>query len=177
MSSTITRVTVQSGKPSLGSMISAASINIKAVAAYMASTLGTPRLLSSFQNPGLLFDIYAKDGFSAIYNLRAKKSNRCYFSTGNISYLRMMADALYTKIKKKNLLRRIRIFRVLVYIAAAIAAGAFTYCIIDWHGWSWILIGATYVLLAVNFGMQVRTIKKELARREDLRAAKAEARP
>ena len=77
--STITRVTDQSGSPSLGNIISAASIMIKAVAAYMARTLGTPRRLSSFQNPDLLFDIYAMDGFSAIYNLKAKKSNRAFY--------------------------------------------------------------------------------------------------
>jgi len=85
-----------------------------------------------------------------------------------------MADELYTKIKKEKLLRRIRIFRALVYVAIAIAAGSFAYCIIEWHGWSWILIGATYTMLAVNFGMQVRTIQKELARREAWRATKAE---
>jgi len=88
-----------------------------------------------------------------------------------------MADALYTKIKKKNLLRRIRIFRFLVYIAVAISAGAFAYCIIEWHGWSWILIGATYALLAVNFGMQVKSIKEELARREEWRGVRAEQHP
>jgi hypothetical protein len=69
MSRMMTRVTVQSGKPSLGSIISDASMMMKAVAAYMAITLGTPRRLSSFQNPGLLLDIYARDGFSAIYDL------------------------------------------------------------------------------------------------------------
>ena len=84
-----------------------------------------------------------------------------------------MPDKLYTKIKKKNLLRRIRIFRVLVFVSGAIAAASFTYCIIDWTGWSWILIGATYTMLAINFGMQVRIIQKELARREAWRATKA----
>lgn len=83
-----------------------------------------------------------------------------------------MAGEEYTKIKKDNLLRRIRIFRVLVIVAVAIAAGSFAFCIIDWHGFSWILIGTTYALLAVNFVMQQRLIKKELQRREDLRAAK-----
>jgi fatty acid desaturase len=86
-----------------------------------------------------------------------------------------MTDPLYTKIKKENLLRRIRIFRVLVYVAGAIAAGSFAYCIIDWKGWSWILIGTTYVMLAINFRIQVRAIKQELARREEWRAARAKA--
>jgi len=86
-----------------------------------------------------------------------------------------MADELYRKIKKVGLYRRLRIFRVLVYVAAAIALGSFAYCIIDWHGISWILIGATYAMLAVNFVMQQRLIKKELARREVWRATKAEA--
>jgi hypothetical protein len=55
MSRMITRVTVQSGRPSLGNMISAASMIIKAVAAYMALALITLRLLSSCQNcAGLL---------------------------------------------------------------------------------------------------------------------------
>jgi len=86
-----------------------------------------------------------------------------------------MADELYRKIKKVGLYRRLRIFRVLVYVAAAIALGSFAYCIIDWHGISWILIGATYAMLGVNFVMQQRLIKKELARREVWRATKAEA--
>ena len=90
----MTKVTVQSGSPSLGSIISEASITIKAVAAYMASTLGTPRLLSSFQNPGLLFDIYAKDGFSAIYNQKLQKSNLTLLEFYGINYLRTMADEL-----------------------------------------------------------------------------------
>ena len=86
-----------------------------------------------------------------------------------------MEDELYRKIKKDGLYRRLRIFRVLVFVAAAIAVGSFAYCIIDWHGVSWILIGATYAMLAVNFVMQQRLIKKELARREAWRATKAEA--
>lgn len=86
-----------------------------------------------------------------------------------------MADELYRKIKKDNLHRRLRIFRVLVYVAAAIALGSFAFCIIDWHGISWILIGATYAMLAVNFVMQQRLIKKELLRREALRATKNES--
>lgn len=68
-----------------------------------------------------------------------------------------------------------RVFHVLVYVAAAIAAGSFAFCIIDWHGFSWILIGATYAMLAVSFVMQLRLIKKEFARREALHSAKTEA--
>ena len=74
------------------------------------------------------------------------------------------------KIKKEGLLRRMRIFRIVVYVAAVIALGSFAFCIIDWHGISWILIGATYALLAVNFVIQIRMIRKELRRREDLHA-------
>ena len=50
ISSIITKVTVQSGNPNLGSMISAASMMIKAVAAYMVITLMTFLRLSSRQN-------------------------------------------------------------------------------------------------------------------------------
>lgn len=80
----------------------------------------------------------------------------------------------FRKIKRDKLLRRMRVFRVLVYVAAAIAAGSFALCIIDWHGVSWILIGATYAMLTVNFVMQQRLIKKELGRREAFHATKTE---
>jgi len=46
----IRKVTVQPGTPNLGNIMSAASIIIKAVAAYMVITLITLRLLSSCQN-------------------------------------------------------------------------------------------------------------------------------
>ena len=63
---------------------------------------------------------------------------------------------------------------MLVYVSAAIAVGSFTLCIIDWHGVSWILIGATYAMLTVNFVMQQRLLKKELGRREVFHATKTE---
>jgi hypothetical protein len=88
------------------------------------------------------------------------------------AYLSYMSGEEYKKIKKEKLLRRLHVFRVLVYVAAAIAVGSFAFCIIDWHGISWILIGVTYAMLAVNFGMQRRMIKKELLRREALHASK-----
>jgi len=44
------KVTVQSGSPSLGSIISAASMIIKAVAAYIVITLMTFLRFNSFQN-------------------------------------------------------------------------------------------------------------------------------
>lgn len=77
-----------------------------------------------------------------------------------------MAGEEFMKIKRKGLLRRMRIFRIVVYVAAAISLGSFAFAIIDWHGFSWILIGATYALLAVNFVLQIRMISKELRRRE-----------
>jgi len=71
-------VTVQSGKPSLGSIISPASMIIKAVAAYMAITLMTFLRFSSCQNwmsllglPGMLWC----DWSYAIYNLTEYESN------------------------------------------------------------------------------------------------------
>jgi len=51
---------------------------IKAVAAYIANTFGTPRRFSSFQKEGrssLVSDIYARVWFSAIYDLKVQKSN------------------------------------------------------------------------------------------------------
>ena len=94
----ITKVTVQSGSPSLGNIISAASMMIKAVAAYMAMTLGTPHRFSSCQNPGLLFDIYVKDEFYAIYKLEPKKSNAPNAECINLIILEEMAGEVYRKI-------------------------------------------------------------------------------
>ena len=50
INSTIMKVTVQSGSPSRGSMMSAASIIKKAVAAYIGMIFRTFRLFSSCQN-------------------------------------------------------------------------------------------------------------------------------
>jgi len=44
----------------------------------MANTFGTPRRFNSFQKEGRFFlasDIYARVWFSAIYDLKARKSN------------------------------------------------------------------------------------------------------
>lgn len=86
-----------------------------------------------------------------------------------------MAKGLYQKIKKHNLLRRLRIYHVLVYVAAAIALGSFVFCIIDWQGVYILLVGILYAMLAIHFVMEQRVIRKELARREAWRATKAEA--
>jgi hypothetical protein len=50
-------LTVLSGKPSLGNMMSAASMMIKAVAAYIAITLKTFLRFSSCQNWNILFGL------------------------------------------------------------------------------------------------------------------------
>jgi fatty acid desaturase len=86
-----------------------------------------------------------------------------------------MADPLIRKIKKGNLNRRLRIYRVLVYVAAAIALAAFAFCIIDYQGWIWILIGVLYALFSFHFVQQQKAIKEELRRREEWRAARAKA--
>ncbi len=52
--STIRKVTVQSGSPKRGSIISAASMIMKAVAAYMAAALMTFLRFSSCQNREIL---------------------------------------------------------------------------------------------------------------------------
>jgi len=44
----------------------------------MANTLGTPRRFNSFQKEGrlsVIFDIYARDWFPAIYDMKVQKSN------------------------------------------------------------------------------------------------------
>lgn len=86
-----------------------------------------------------------------------------------------MAKGLYQKLKKHNLHRRLRIYHVLVYVAAAISLGSFAFCIIDWQGVSLLLIGILYAMFSVHFVMEQRVIRKELARREAWRATKAEA--
>ena len=50
----------------------------------MAITLITLRRFSSCQKPGLLFDIYAKNGFYASYDLSAKKSNTGFQGRTNL---------------------------------------------------------------------------------------------
>lgn len=69
-------------------------------------------------------------------------------------------------IKQEKLQRRMRIFRVVVYTCAVTALGSFAYSIIDWQGFEWILIGTTYALLAFNYILQNRWIRKELRRRD-----------
>ena len=61
--STMTTVTVQSGRPSLGNTMSTTSRIIKAAAEYMAITLMTPLLLSSCQNWDIILGIQNKVSF------------------------------------------------------------------------------------------------------------------
>jgi len=85
-----------------------------------------------------------------------------------------MAKGLYQKIKKHNLHRRLRIYHFLVYVAAAISLGSFAFCIIDWQGVYILVVGILYAMFSVHFVMEQHVIKKELARREALRAVKTE---
>jgi hypothetical protein len=149
-------------------MISAASIMINAVAAYMARTLGTPRRLSSFQNPGLLFDIYAGDGFSARYNLKAKKSNEpC--SAAPIFILLAMTASQFKHLRKEKLKKRVKLFSVFIYVGFAIALASFiVFFTTDYKfNWSWLLIGLTYVLWPINLIQQKRRMIQEIEFRED----------
>ena len=75
----------------------------------------------------------------------------------------------FKHLRKTQLIRRQKILLILVYLFAAIGIGSFVvfFRVHYKHDWSWLLIGLTYLLLAVNYGWHMRRIRTELRRRED----------
>ena len=80
-----------------------------------------------------------------------------------------MTVSEFKHLNKVQLRRRCRILHILVYIFAAMGLGSFVMFFMVHYkfDWSWILIGVTYLLLAVQYGMQMRRLQRELRRRED----------
>jgi len=141
----------------------------------MARTLGTPRRLSSFQNPALLFDIYAWDRLSAIYNLKVRKSNEACSAASNFILL-AMPPSEFKHLRKEQLKKRVKLFSVLVYVGFAIAiTSLIVFFTTDYkYNWSWLLIGLTYVLWPINVLQQKRRMILEIKFREE-RANKRKA--
>ena len=88
-----------------------------------------------------------------------------------------MIPSEFKHLSKQQLRKRVNILNVVVYIAAAIAIASFViYFATDYeHNWSWLLIGATYILFPFNLVMQKRRMQKEIAFREERLRKKQEA--
>jgi len=80
-----------------------------------------------------------------------------------------MSNPEFKHLNKKQLIKRIKILKVVVYIAGIIAVASYVaFFITDYKfNWSWLLIGLTYTLLPYNFVMQKRRMQKEIAFREE----------
>ncbi len=75
----------------------------------------------------------------------------------------------FKHLRKEQLLKRIKIFQLLIYLSAAIGLTSFVVFFLTHYkyNWSWLLIGFTYILLSVNFVGTIRRMRKEIERRED----------
>jgi O-antigen/teichoic acid export membrane protein len=80
-----------------------------------------------------------------------------------------MSNPEFKHLYKKQLVRRVKIIRVLAYISAIIAVISFIiFFVTDYKlNWSWLIIGFTYILMPINFVMQMRRIQKEIKFREE----------
>ena len=88
-----------------------------------------------------------------------------------------MIPSEFKHLSKLQLRKRVKILNVVVYITAAIAIASFViYFATDYeHNWSWLLIGATYILFPFNLVKQKRRMQKEIAFREERLRKKQEA--
>ena len=88
-----------------------------------------------------------------------------------------MSNPAFKHLKKEQLKRRMKIYGILIYVAFAIAIGSFiTFFVTQYvHNWSWLLIGATYILFPFNFIIQIRRMRQEIAFREERLRKKQEA--
>ncbi len=75
----------------------------------------------------------------------------------------------FKHLSKEQLIKRIKIFKLLIYLSAAIGLTSFVVFFLTHYkyNWSWLLIGFTYILLSVNFVGTIRRMRKEIERRED----------
>lgn len=82
-----------------------------------------------------------------------------------------MANKEFKYLKKEQLNRRIKIRKVLIPLFAAIGLGSFVFYFTTHYqyNWSWLLIGVTYILLAVENARTNRRTHAELQKREDRR--------
>ncbi len=80
-----------------------------------------------------------------------------------------MIPSEFKHLRKEQLKRRLKIRSYLIYLFAAIGIAApVVFFMTDYkYNWSWLLIGVTYILLAVENARTNRRTRAELQKRED----------
>lgn len=80
-----------------------------------------------------------------------------------------MIAAEFKHLRKEQLIRRLKILQILIYLFAAIGIAApVVFFMTDYkYNWSWLLIGLTYILLTINYAGQVKRMRAEIQKRED----------
>lgn len=80
-----------------------------------------------------------------------------------------MIPSEFKHLRKEQLKRRLKIRSYLNYLFVAIGLASFVvFFITDYkHNWSWLLIGSTYILLAVENARTARRTRAELQKREE----------
>lgn len=80
-----------------------------------------------------------------------------------------MIPSEFKHLNKEQLKRRLKIRSYLIYLFAAIGIAApVVFFMTDYkNNWSWLLIGVTYILLAVENARTNRRIRAEIQKRED----------
>lgn len=80
-----------------------------------------------------------------------------------------MITSEFKHIRKEQLKKRLKIIHILIYLFAAIGIGSFiVYFMTNYkYNWAWLLIGVTYILLAVNYMAQMRRMHAEIRKREE----------
>lgn len=88
-----------------------------------------------------------------------------------------MANKEFKDLKKEQLQRRVKIRNMLIPLFAAIGIASFVFFFTTHYqyNWSWLLIGVTYMLLAVENTRTNRRTRAELKKREDRLQKRQEA--
>jgi amino acid transporter len=83
----------------------------------------------------------------------------------------------FKHLRKEQLIRRVKILNILIYVAAAIGiTSLIVFFKTDYKfNWSWLLIALTYILLSINYIGQIRRMRKEIVFQEDQLRQKHEA--
>ena len=85
----------------------------------------------------------------------------------------------FKHLKKEQLNRRLKIRNVLIPLFAVIGIGSFIFFFTTHykHNWSWLLIGLTYILLAVENARTNRRTRAEIQKREERLVKSRDASP
>ena len=88
-----------------------------------------------------------------------------------------MIASEFKHLRKEQLIRRVKLLNILIYVAAAIGiTSLIVFFITDYKlNWSWLLIALTYIILSINYVGQIRRMRKEITFREDRLRQKQEA--